>query len=237
MKHKNIIVALDYNTEAAAKASVERLHPDACRLKVGSELFTIAGPRFVEALVGRGFDVFLDLKFHDIPNTVAKACAVAAKLGVWMLTVHASGGVAMLSAAREAIEGGTHKPLVVAVTVLTSLADEDLRAIGLAGPTQVAVLRLARLAQQCNLDGAVCSGQEASLLRSELGPSFKLVTPGIRPAGMDAADQARVLTPEQALRLGADYLVIGRPITQAPDPLEALAAINKSITMFFAEQQ
>jgi len=237
MKHNNIIVALDYGNEAAAKGAVERLQPDACRLKVGSELFAVAGPRFVEALVDRGFDVFLDLKFHDIPNTVAKACAAAAKLGVWMLTVHASGGAAMLSAARGAVDGGTHKPLLVGVTVLTSLADEDLRAIGLAGPTQVAVLRLARLAQRCNLDGAVCSGQEASLLRSELGPSFKLVTPGIRPAGTDAVDQARVLTPEQALRLGADFLVIGRPITQAPDPMQALAEINKSITIFFSGQQ
>jgi orotidine-5'-phosphate decarboxylase len=237
VKHGRIIVALDYDTEAAAMDLVERLHPDSCRLKVGNELFAAAGPRFVELLVDRGFAVFLDLKFHDIPNTVAKACAAAARLGVWMINVHASGGMAMLRAARQAVDAGSHKPLLIGVTVLTSLADHDLDAIGLIGPTQAAVLRLARLAQHCGLDGVVCSGHEASLLKSELGRTFQLVTPGIRLAGTDRGDQARVLTPEQALQCGADYLVIGRPITQATDPLAVLTATNDSISAFSAGQQ
>lgn len=230
MKPGKIIVALDYDSEAAARSLVERLHPDSCRLKVGNELFAAAGPRFVELLVDRGFAVFLDLKFHDIPNTVAKACAAAAKLGVWMMNVHASGGAAMLRAARQAVDAGAHKPLLIGVTVLTSLSDHDLDAVGLIGPTQAAVLRLAQLAQHCGLDGVVCSGQEASLLKSKLGGTFQLVTPGIRLAGTDSGDQARVLTVEQALQFGADYLVIGRPITQAADPLAVLSAINDSIT-------
>jgi orotidine-5'-phosphate decarboxylase len=230
VKPGKIIVALDYDSEAAARSLVERLHPDSCRLKVGNELFAAAGPRFVELLVDRGFAVFLDLKFHDIPNTVAKACAAAAKLGVWMMNVHASGGAAMLRAARQAVDAGAHKPLLIGVTVLTSLSDHDLDAVGLIGPTQAAVLRLAQLAQHCGLDGVVCSGQEASLLKSKLGGTFQLVTPGIRLAGTDSGDQARVLTVEQALQFGADYLVIGRPITQAADPLAVLSAINDSIT-------
>ena len=237
MRHGKIIVALDYDTEAAARNLVDRLHPDSCRLKVGNELFVAAGPRFVELLVDRGFAVFLDLKFHDIPQTVAKACAAAAKLGVWMMNVHASGGAAMLRAARQAVDAGAHKPLLIGVTVLTSLSDHDLDAIGLIGPTQAAVLRLAQLAQDCGLDGVVCSGQEAALLKSELGCTFQLVTPGIRLAGTDSGDQARILTPEQALQFGADYLVIGRPITQAVNPLAVLTAINDSITAFSAGQQ
>jgi orotidine-5'-phosphate decarboxylase len=230
VKPGKIIVALDYDSEAAARSLVERLHPNSCRLKVGNELFAAAGPRFVELLVDRGFAVFLDLKFHDIPNTVGKACAAAAKLGVWMMNVHASGGAAMLRAARQAVDAGAHKPLLIGVTVLTSLSDHDLDAVGLIGPTQAAVLRLAQLAQHCGLDGVVCSGQEASLLKSKLGGTFQLVTPGIRLAGTDSGDQARVLTVEQALQFGADYLVIGRPITQAADPLAVLSAINDSIT-------
>lgn len=237
MKHGKIIVALDYDCEAAAQALVERLHPDSCRLKVGNELFAAAGPRFVELLVNRGFAVFLDLKFHDIPNTVAKACAAAAKLGVWMMNVHASGGAAMLRAARQAVDAAEHKPLLIGVTVLTSLSDPDLDAIGLIGPTQAAVLRLSKLAQQCGLDGVVCSAQEASLLKSKLGGTFQLVTPGIRLSGSDSNDQARVVTPEQALQFGADYLVIGRPITQAADPLAVLTAINDSIMAFSAGRQ
>jgi orotidine-5'-phosphate decarboxylase len=230
VKPGKIIVVLDYDSEAAARSLVERLHPNSCRLKVGNELFAAAGPRFVELLVDRGFAVFLDLKFHDIPNTVGKACAAAAKLGVWMMNVHASGGAAMLLAARQAVDAGVHKPLLIGVTVLTSLSDHDLDAVGLSGPTQSAVLRLAQLAQHCGLDGVVCSGQEASLLKSKLGGTFQLVTPGIRLAGTDSGDQARVLTVEQALQFGADYLVIGRPITQAADPLAVLSAINDSIT-------
>jgi orotidine-5'-phosphate decarboxylase len=237
VKHGNVIVALDYDTEAAAKALVDRLHPDSCRLKVGIELFAAAGPRFVELLVDRGFAVFLDLKFHDIPNTVAKACAAAAKLGVWMMNVHACGGAAMLRAARQAVDAAAHRPLLIGVTVLTSLSDHDLDAIGLIGPMRAAVLRLAQLAQHCGLDGVVCSAQEATLLKSQLGGTFQLVAPGIRPAGTDHGDQARVVTPEQALQCGADYLVIGRPITQAADPLAVLTAINDSITAFSARQQ
>ena len=237
MNNKKVIVALDYDAGTKALALVHRLDPALCRLKVGKELFVVTGPRFVEMLIGRGFEVFLDLKFHDIPHTVAQACRAAAGLGVWMVDVHASGGAAMLSAAREAIDAGSHRPLLIAVTVLTSLADDDLPAIGLAGPVSVAVLRLARLARQCGLDGAICSGQEAAMLKSALGAEFKLVTPGIRPLGTAASDQARILTPEQALSLGADYLVIGRPITQAPDPLAALQAINQSISIFLAGQQ
>lgn len=237
MQHKKIIVALDFAGEAGALVLVDRLDPAACRLKVGSELFVSAGPRVVEALVGRGFDVFLDLKFHDIPNTVAQACRSAAKLGVWMINVHASGGEAMLLAAREAIDRASGKPLLVAVTVLTSLGDGDLEAIGMAGPASAVVLRLATLARRCRLDGVVCSGQEAAMLKSNMGGDFKLVTPGIRPAGSEVDDQARILTPEKALSLGADYLVIGRPITQAADPLAALEAINHSISTFIAGRQ
>ncbi|MES2353979.1 MAG: orotidine-5'-phosphate decarboxylase [Pseudomonadota bacterium] len=236
MDHKKIIVALDYDDPAKALSLVDRLPSDACRLKVGKELFVVAGPRFVEDLVVRGFDVFLDLKFHDIPHTVAQACKAAAKLGVWMVNVHASGGKAMLTAAREAIDISPQKPLLIAVTVLTSLVDGDLAAIGLAGPADSAVLRLATLAQTCGLDGVVCSGQEAPALRAALGNNFKLVTPGIRPSGTDTNDQARILTPEKAITLGADYLVVGRPITQAADPLVALAAINESISKLIAGQ-
>ncbi|MBA2689437.1 MAG: orotidine-5'-phosphate decarboxylase [Burkholderiales bacterium] len=232
MNDKKIILALDYADEHKASALIDRLHPDACRLKVGKELFVAAGPRFVERLVGRGFDVFLDLKFHDIPNTVAQACKAAAGLGVWMVNVHVLGGRAMLTAARQAIDALSHKPLLIGVTVLTSLADEDLPAVGMTGPLSAAVLRLAALAQTCRLDGVVCSGREAAMIRSALGAAFTLVTPGIRPAGAAARDQARILTPEEALRLGANYLVIGRPITQAADPAAALQAINDSILTF-----
>lgn len=237
MFHKKVIVALDYDDEAKALALVARLEPDACRLKVGKELFVTAGPRFVETLVQRGFDVFLDLKFHDIPNTVAQACKAAAKLNTWMINVHASGGTAMLRAAREAVESAGHRPLLVAVTVLTSLTDRDLATIGMAGPAMSAVSRLAELARSCGLDGVVCSAQEAAMLKSSLGAHFKLVTPGIRPAGTDPGDQARVLTPEKALSLGADYLVIGRPITRAADPSMALEQINIAIAAFLDGQQ
>lgn len=229
MNHKRVIVALDFSDQSDALALADRLDPSACRVKVGKELFVTAGPHFVEALVHRGFDVFLDLKFHDIPNTVAQACKAAAKLGVWMVNVHAIGGAAMMKAAYDAIAGISQRPLLTAVTILTSLTDGDLDAVGIVGPTHDAVLRLASLAKNCGLDGVVCSGQEAAMLKSALGNEFKLVTPGIRPLGSDAGDQARVLTPEKAAGLGVDYLVIGRPITQAPDPLAALAAINDSL--------
>ncbi len=224
-----IIVALDFPAAAAALALVERLDPARCRLKVGKELFTRAGPGLVERLRGAGFEVFLDLKFHDIPNTVAAACAAAAELGVWMVNVHASGGGRMLAAARERLARYPNPPRLIAVTLLTSLEDADLAEIGFQGTTMDNVLRLARLAKNQGLDGVVCSPQEAAPVRRMLGPDFLLVTPGVRPAATTLGDQKRVMTPREALLAGADYLVIGRPITAAPDPLAALSEIERSL--------
>jgi orotidine-5'-phosphate decarboxylase len=221
-----VIVALDFSDAAPALALVARLDPALCRLKVGKELFTVAGPELVRALVARGFEVFLDLKFHDIPNTVAAACRAAAGLGVWMLNVHASGGRRMMLAAHEALAELPQPPLLIAVTVLTSMSAEDLGEVGISDAPANQVLRLARLTRQCKLDGVVCSAQEAAMLRADLGVDFRLVTPGIRPAGAEAGDQRRVMTPTQALRAGATDLVIGRPITAAPDPLAALKQIQ-----------
>jgi len=234
MPDPKVIVALDFANPMHALALADRLDPASCALKVGKELFVIAGPEPVRWMIDRGFNVFLDLKFHDIPNTVAQACAAATRLGVWMLNVHAAGGRAMLAAAREAVtnaaaEQGRAPPLLIAVTVLTSLADVDLRETGVAGTATQQALDLARLAASCGLDGAVCSAVEASVLRAARGPDFKLVTPGIRPAGVSRDDQARITTPEAAVANGADYLVIGRAITQASDPLAALAGINASL--------
>jgi orotidine-5'-phosphate decarboxylase len=235
--HK-IIVALDFADASSALALVDRLDPALCRLKVGKELFTVAGPELVRALVARGFEVFLDLKFHDIPNTVAAACRAAAGLGVWMLNVHASGGRRMMTAAQEALAelpprerpgDKPQRPLLIAVTVLTSMSAEDLGEVGVSDAPADQVLRLARLTQACRLDGVVCSAQEAALLRADLGADFRLVTPGIRPAGSEAGDQRRVMTPAQALRAGATDLVIGRPITAAVDPLAALKQIQSEI--------
>lgn len=232
--HPRIIVALDYADAAPALALASRLDPARCAVKVGKELFVAGGPETVRTLVGRGFRVFVDLKFHDIPNTVAQACAAAAQLGVWMVNVHASGGRAMMEAARAAVvraagDAAREPPLLIAVTVLTSLGEADLAEVGLAGPVATAAERLARLAQAAGLDGVVCSAQEARALRAACGPGFRLVTPGIRPAAAVADDQVRIVTPAQALAEGADFLVIGRPITQAPDPLAALAAIEQDI--------
>src|SRR5574340_556241 len=220
MRAAKIIVALDYADAASALALVERHDPVLCRLKVGKELFTAAGPELVRTLVARGFEIFLDLKFHDIPNTVAAACRAAARLGVWMVNVHASGGRRMMTAAREALAELPEAPLLIAVTVLTSMGAEDLAEVGVSDAPTDQVLRLARLAQACGLDGVVCSGEEAARLRAGLGADFRLVTPGIRPAGAEAGDQRRVMTPAEALRAGASDLVIGRPITAAPDPLD-----------------
>jgi len=225
-----IIVALDYAEASKALQLVQRLDPGLCRLKVGKELFTAAGPALVEQLVGKGYGVFLDLKFHDIPNTVAKACAAASRLGVWMLNVHASGGITMMQAARDGVAKTGKSPKLIAVTVLTSMDQTTLNQLGIQGSLEDQVLRLARIAQQAGLDGVVCSAQEASALRMALGQDFCLVTPGIRPANASADDQARIVTPAEALRLGASYLVIGRPITQAPDPLMALQAIHQEIS-------
>ncbi|MEW6120550.1 MAG: orotidine-5'-phosphate decarboxylase [Pseudomonadota bacterium] len=229
MNSTRIIVALDFPDAASALALVSRLDPALCRLKVGKELFTVVGPQLVRDLVAHGFEVFLDLKFHDIPNTVAAACRAAAGLGVWMLNVHASGGRRMMEAARDALADLPHPPLLIAVTVLTSMHGEDLAEVGISATPADQVLRLARLAQSCQLDGVVCSAQEAALLRASLGTDFRLVTPGIRPAGADTADQRRVMTPVEALRAGATDLVIGRPITGAIDPLAALQAIRTDI--------
>lgn len=224
-----VIVALDFPDAGSALALADRLDPALCRVKVGKELFTVAGPELVRALVARGFEVFLDLKFHDIPNTVAAACRAAAGLGVWMLNVHASGGRRMMTAAHEALADLPQRPLLIAVTVLTSMNAEDLAEVGVAGAPAEQVLRLARLTQACKLDGVVCSAQEAALLRADIGPDFRRVTPGIRPAGADSGDQRRVMTPAEALRAGATDLVIGRPITGAPDPLAALKQIQLDI--------
>ena len=225
-----VIVALDFADGAQARALVTRLQPGSCRLKVGKELFTREGPELVRQFAEQGFDVFLDLKFHDIPNTVAGACEAAAALGVWMVNVHASGGSKMMVAAREALDRASgRRPLLIAVTVLTSMGGEDLRELGLEVEPQEQVSRLAALAKTSGLDGVVCSPREAAELRSQMGPNFRLVTPGVRPRGASLDDQTRVLTPADAIRSGSDYLVIGRPVTQAPDPLAALAAINAEI--------
>lgn len=229
-----IIVALDCSEKRDALALVESLDPSSCALKIGNELFTAAGPTLVRDCVGRGFRVFLDLKYHDIPNTVTSACAAATRLGVWMMTVHAAGGAAMLSAARDAVtrtsqESERPAPLLIAVTVLTSLAAQDLNAIGVNDTPDRAAARLARLAQANAIDGVVCSALEAAMLREQLGSGFTLVTPGIRLADGTADDQERIATPEAAIRAGSDYLVIGRPITRASDPRATLAAIRRSI--------
>ncbi len=235
MSNPRIIVALDYPEAGPALDLARQLDPDVCRLKVGKELFVAAGPVLVQELVHRGFQVFLDLKFHDIPNTVARACRAAARLGVWMLNVHASGGLAMMQAAREALEEAGERPHLIAVTVLTSLNQGELARIGLDCPPAQQVLRLAVLAREAGLDGVVCSGAEAASLRQALGPRFLLVTPGIRPPGSPSDDQERVLTPLQALAAGADYLVVGRPITRAPDPAAVLRHMHAEISAFLGE--
>lgn len=220
-----IIIALDFKDEASTLALVDQLEPSLCRLKVGKELFVRCGPSLVKKLINKGFDVFLDLKFHDIPNTVAAACHAAADMGVWMVNVHASGGRKMMQFAREAIDKCEHKPLLIGVTILTSLSRQDIAETGLDIEPADQVLRLARLARDSGLDGVVCSPQEAASLKQQIGQDFCLVTPGVRPSGSAAGDQQRVMTPYQALQSGSDYLVIGRPITAAADPIQALKNI------------
>ncbi|ASU22543.1 orotidine-5'-phosphate decarboxylase [Vibrio qinghaiensis] len=230
MKDQRVIVALDYEQQAEALAFVDKIDPNSCRLKVGKEMFTLFGPDFVRELHNRGFSVFLDLKFHDIPNTCSKAVRAAAELGVWMVNVHASGGERMMSASRQILEPyGNDRPLLIAVTVLTSMEHSDLRGIGVDVAPKEHVMRLASLTQNAGLDGVVCSAQEARMLKSYLGQEFKLVTPGIRPIGSETGDQRRIMTPSEAIKAGSDYLVIGRPITQAIRPDEVLKAINDTL--------
>lgn len=229
MSDPRIIVALDYATANDALQMADQIDPKRARVKVGKELFTRSGPSVVTALVSRGFDVFLDLKYHDIPHTVAKACAAAADLGVWMLNVHTLGGAAMMEAAREAVDSASTQPILIGVTLLTSMDQTTFEQIGLSGNMSDTVIRLAKMAKSSGLDGVVCSAQEASALRENLGEAFQLITPGIRPAGSDVGDQHRIMTPKQAIEAGSHYLVIGRPITAASDPMQALADIEKSL--------
>ncbi|WP_431688418.1 orotidine-5'-phosphate decarboxylase [Hahella sp. NBU794] len=224
-----VVVALDFSDRKQLDEFVAKLDPGLCRLKVGKELFTTFGPAIVEQLQVRGFEVFLDLKFHDIPNTTAQAVKAAAGLGVWMVNVHASGGRRMMEACREVLEQGPHAPLLIAVTMLTSLSDEEIVEIGFPCSAQEMVGRLAGLAQSSGMDGVVCSAQEAPLLRRAHGEEFCLVTPGIRPAAAAADDQTRIVTPAQAILDGSSYLVVGRPITRALNPLDALQQIVKEI--------
>ncbi|MEH6531324.1 orotidine-5'-phosphate decarboxylase [Photobacterium frigidiphilum] len=230
MLDPKVIVALDYPNQDAALAFVDRIEPGSCRLKVGKEMFTLYGPDFVRKLHERGHSVFLDLKFHDIPNTCSRAVAAAAELGVWMVNVHASGGERMMAASRDILEPyGKDRPLLIAVTVLTSMEASDLAGIGIGIAPQEQVLNLATLTKNSGLDGVVCSAQESKMLKSALGKEFQLITPGIRPVGSAAGDQRRVMTPVEAVNAGSDYLVIGRPITQATDPAAVLAEINQSL--------
>lgn len=230
MKDQKVIVALDYDNQADAFSFVDKIDPSSCRLKVGKEMFTLFGPEFVKELHKRGFSVFLDLKFHDIPNTCSKAVRAAAEMGVWMVNVHASGGERMMTASREILEPyGKDRPLLIGVTVLTSMEQQDLAGIGLDLAPQEQVKRLAALTKNSGLDGVVCSAQEASMLKADLGKDFKLVTPGIRPAGSAVGDQKRIMTPVDAITSGSDYLVIGRPITQAENPSQVLHDINLSL--------
>ncbi|MDT0627045.1 orotidine-5'-phosphate decarboxylase [Alteromonas sp. W364] len=231
IRDAKVIVALDFDDVTLANDLIAKLDPNACRLKIGKEMFTYFGPEWVKQVIEMGFDVFLDLKFHDIPNTVAKACKAAASLGVWMVNVHASGGEVMMKAAKEALDSVSgRRPLLTAVTVLTSMDQEQLDAVMGNTPIQEQVKKLALLAQNCGLDGIVCSAQEAKALRTLVDPNFALVTPGIRPEGSDKGDQKRIATPKTAMADGVSYLVIGRPITQSDSPLDSLDAINQSIS-------
>lgn len=222
-------MSLDFSDQDQVFKLTQKIDPSRCRLKVGKELFTHAGPTLVEKLIEQGFDIFLDLKYHDIPTTVAKACCIAAEMGVWMINVHASGGVNMMRLVRETIDKQRNRPLVIGVTVLTSMNDADLGQLGINKTVIEQVIHLAGLTEECGLDGVVCSSNEVSNLRKEFGNDFCLVTPGIRPEGIDQNDQQRIMTPAQAIIAGSDYLVVGRPITRAADPLKALEAIENEI--------
>ncbi|MBL1142841.1 MAG: orotidine-5'-phosphate decarboxylase [Proteobacteria bacterium] len=230
MSDSKVIVSLDFPDGKQALDLCQKLDPSSCKLKIGKELFTREGPDLVEKLIKSDFDIFLDLKYHDIPNTVASACRAAADLGVWMLNVHASGGRNMMETAIEALDKTTHKPLLIAVTVLTSMSQEDLSELGINRTVDDQVLLLANLAKESGLNGVVCSAKEANRIKNELGSDFCLVTPGIRPADSSSDDQKRIMTPSEAIAAGSHYLVIGRPITKADDPLVALESINVSIS-------
>ena len=233
---KPVIVALDFSDSRQTLGFVEQLDPKLCRVKVGFELFVSSGPDLVRNLVAQGFDIFLDLKFHDIPNTVAAACAAASELGVWMLNIHATGGRTMMEVAKQAVSNTQNRPNIIGVSVLTSLADDDLKKIGISRSVTEQVQELASLAKAAGLDGVVCSGQEASILRASLGEDFLLVTPGIRPRGYGSDDQKRIMDPVEAVKAGANYLVIGRPITQASRPMEVLRAVNDQIASMLVDR-
>ena len=230
MSDPKVIVALDYDDEKSALDFVSRVNPDICKLKVGNELFTTAGPSLVSKLCDKGFKVFLDLKYHDIPNTVARACEAAAKLGVWMVNVHAMGGEKMMTKAAEALrEFGSDRPTLIAVTVLTSMDASQLSGVGIQDTVENEVTRLAVLARNSGMDGVVSSAREAGLIRSSIPGDFCIVTPGIRPGWAETNDQVRIVTPGDALKGGSDYLVIGRPITRSRNPSEALRLISEEI--------
>lgn len=229
MPHRPLMIALDYNDPKQALALAQQLDPKQCRLKIGKNLFTRAGHELLSALHGLGFEIFLDLKFHDIPNTVATAVHAAAELGVFMVNVHASGGTKMMQAARQALTGFERPPLLIGVTVLTSQTDADLQEQGITRTVSEQVLHLSQLAERAGLDGVVCSAQETSAIKALCGRSFVTVTPGIRPTWASSDDQKRIVTPKQARDNGADYLVIGRPITAAANPLAALTRLNEEL--------
>lgn len=225
-----VIIALDFNTEKEARSLISRLDPSECALKIGNELFTLLGPAFVKSVIASGFKVFLDLKFHDIPNTVVQACKLAADMGVWMLNVHASGGYQMMAQARKALDSyDSARPLLVAVTVLTSMSANEMHDLGVHQPLIQHVCSLAKLAQSANLDGVVCSAQEASYIKEACGKDFITVTPGIRLTNEKTDDQTRITLPSQAIKQGSDLLVIGRPITRALKPAEVLHSILSSL--------
>ncbi|MFP3014286.1 MAG: orotidine-5'-phosphate decarboxylase [Arsenophonus sp.] len=225
-----IIVALDYNDKIKALSFVDSVNPNDCHLKIGMQMFTLYGTQFIQTLHQRGFQVFLDLKFYDIPNTVAKAVKAAADIGVWMINVHASGGSRMMSAAKEAlVEYGKDAPILIAVTVLTSMDKCSLQQVGINQETSEQVLRLSKLSKECNLDGVVCSAHEASIVKSACGNNFLLITPGIRNNVTDVNDQRRIMTPKEAINVGINYIVIGRPITCSVNPVLSLIKINRSI--------
>lgn len=225
-----LIIALDFPSAEEALNFIKPLNPQMCKLKVGFELFVAAGPDFVKKLVDAGYDVFLDLKFHDIPNTVASACQSAADLGVWMMNVHASGSQKMMSKAKQALDETGKDIKLIAVTVLTSMDDEQLGLVNVNIPAREQVKHLAKLTKDSSLDGVVCSAQEAKMLRELMGEDFLLVTPGIRPSGSDKGDQSRVMTPLEARQAGVSYIVVGRPITQSETPLEVIEAINRDMS-------